>query len=207
LGLVVAHANVDHGFRLVVHPRVVHVDAAGSRASADDQVDSVPGPGTDVAGVREWRSGDAVSSVHWRSTARRGTLVVRERAAATSRHVVVALACSSDAPDWEDVIAAAAGACRAAQLAGDRLTVWVWAGGQTLGPPPVHSVPGLLDWWAALTTSDAPATDALARALTSINAADVQVAISASASEQWWDEVRQAAQRGAALAQRLPVTA
>jgi uncharacterized protein (DUF58 family) len=207
LGLVVAHANVDHGFRLVVHPRAVQVGAVGARARADDQVDSVPGPGTDVAGVREWRSGDAASSVHWRSTARRGTLVVRERAAATSRHVVVALACSSDAPDWEDVIAAAAGACRAAALAGDRLTVWVWAGGTTLGQPPVHSVPGLLDWWSALVTSDLPAGDALTRALTSINAADVQVAISASASEQWWDEVRQAAQRGGALAQRLPVTA
>jgi uncharacterized protein (DUF58 family) len=169
-------------------------------------VDSVPGPGTDVAGVREWRQGDAASSVHWRSTARRGTLVVRERAAATSRHVVVALACGSDAPDWEDVIAAAAGACRAAQLAGDRLTLWVWADGETLRPPPVHSVPGLLDWWAALTRSELPPGAALAAALTSVNAADVQVAASAWAGEQWWDEVRRAARRGGALVQRLPVT-
>lgn len=166
----------------------------------------MPGPGTDVAGVREWRHGDAASSVHWRSTARRGTLVVRERAAATSRHVVVALACSSDAPDWEDVIAVAAGACRAAQLAGDRLTLWVWADGQTVPPPPVQSVTGLLDWWAALTTSELPSGAALARALTSINAADVQVAASAWATEQWWDEVRLSAQRGGALAQRLPVS-
>lgn len=207
LGLVVAHLNAEHRHRLVIHPRVVDPGPAAARARADDQVDAVPGPGTDVAGVREWRSGDAASSVHWRSTARRGTLVVRERAAATARHVVVALACSSHAPDWEDVIAAAAGACRAAQLAGDRLTLWVWADGQTLGPPPVDSVTGLLDWWAALTSSDLPASAALTRALTSINAADVQVAASASATEQWWDEVRQAAQRGGALAQRLPVTA
>jgi uncharacterized protein (DUF58 family) len=206
LGLVVAHATVDHGHRLVIHPRAVRLSQATSRARADDQVDSVPGPGTDVAGVREWRSGDAASSVHWRSTARRGTLVVRERAAATARHVVVALACSSDAPDWEDVIAAAAGACRAAQLAGDRLTLWVWADGQTLGPPPVQSVPGLLDWWAALATSDVPAPDSLARSLASVNAVDVQVAISGLATEQWWDEVRQAAGRGGAVAQRLPVT-
>ncbi len=206
LGLAIAKATVDHGHRLVVHPRAVLMGRASSRARADDQVDSVPGPGTDVAGVREWRAGDAASSVHWRSTARRGTLVVRERAAATSRHVVVALACSSDAPDWEDVIAAAAGACRAAQLAGDRLTLWVWANGKTLGPPPVQSVPGLLDWWAVLPMSDLPAPDSLARALTSIDAADVLVAASASATEQWWEQVRQAAQRGGALAQRLPVT-
>jgi uncharacterized protein (DUF58 family) len=205
LGLVVAHATVDHGHRLVVHPRAVLVGGATSHARADDEVDFVPGPGTDVAGVREWRPGDAANSVHWRSTARRGTLVVRERAAATSRHVVVALACSSDAPDWEDVIAAAAGACRAAQLAGDRLTLWVWANGHTLAAPPVQSVLGLLDWWAVLPSSHLPAPDTLARALTSINAADVRVAASASATEQWWDEVRQATQRGGALAHRLPV--
>lgn len=205
LGLVVAYLNADHRHRLVIHPRPVHLGPAVARARADDQVDSVPGPGTDVAGVREWRSGDAASSVHWRSTARRGTLVVRERAAATSRHVVVALACSSAAPDWEDVIATAAGACRAAQVAGHRLTLWVWADGQTLGPPPVHSVTGLLDWWAALDSSELPAVAVLARALTSINAADVLVAASATASEQWWGEVRQAAQRRGSMAQRLPV--
>ena len=206
LGLVVAHANVDHEHRLVVHPRPVRMSLATSRARADDQVDAVPGPGADVAGVREWRSGDAASSVHWRSTARRGILVVRERAATASRHVVVALVCNSDAPDWEDVIAAAAGACRAAQLAGDRLTLWVWANGRIIASPPVDSVPGLLDWWAGLPTSDAPAPDALARALTSVNAADVHLAVSGLATEQWWDEVRHAAQRGGALAHRLPVT-
>ncbi len=67
-------------------------------------------------------------------------------------------------------------------------------------------MPGLLDWWAGLPTSEAPAPDALARALTSVNAADVHLAVSGLATEQWWDEVRQAAQRGGALAHRLPVT-
>ena len=42
---------------------------------------SVPRPdrnGLEVAGVREFRDGDNLRHVHWRSTARRGTLVVRE---------------------------------------------------------------------------------------------------------------------------------
>ena len=86
------------------------------------------------------------------------------------------------------------------------MTLWVWAGGKTLGPPPVQSVPGLLDWWAVLPTSDLPSPDALARALMSIDAADVLVAASASATEQWWDEVRQAARRRGASAHRLAVT-
>jgi uncharacterized protein (DUF58 family) len=34
------------------------------------------GPGLDVRGVREWRPGDAVRHVHWRSTARTGQLAV-----------------------------------------------------------------------------------------------------------------------------------
>src|SRR2546426_10743128 len=34
--------------------------------------------GLEVAGVREFRDGDSLRHVHWRSTARRGTLVVRE---------------------------------------------------------------------------------------------------------------------------------
>ncbi|MFP5310408.1 MAG: DUF58 domain-containing protein [Actinomycetes bacterium] len=38
------------------------------------------GHGTDVVGVREYRPGDPVRSVHWRSSARRGELVVRELA-------------------------------------------------------------------------------------------------------------------------------
>ncbi len=36
------------------------------------------GAGLDVRGVREWRPGDAVRHVHWRSTARTGRLTVLE---------------------------------------------------------------------------------------------------------------------------------
>lgn len=38
------------------------------------------GHGTEILGVREYRPGDPVRGVHWRSTARRGQLVVRETA-------------------------------------------------------------------------------------------------------------------------------
>ena len=36
------------------------------------------GHGTDLYGVREFRSGDALRRIHWRTSARRGQLVVRE---------------------------------------------------------------------------------------------------------------------------------
>jgi uncharacterized protein (DUF58 family) len=207
LGMMRTYSGGDYASRLVIHPRAVGVGPLEQRSSHDDQSDLVPGPGMDIAGVREWRPGDASSSVHWRSTARRGTLVVRERAIASTRQVVVALACSSAAADWEDVLAAAAGACKAAQLAGQQLTLWVWGDGEVLAVPPVHSVTALLDWWAGLPASCLPAPATLARAVTSTGSADVHVAASATTPETWWDEVRQGAGRSGGSMHRLRVTA
>ena len=48
-------------------PRVLGVQAEGFGPL---------GPGLDVRGVREWRPGDAVRHVHWRSTARTGRIAV-----------------------------------------------------------------------------------------------------------------------------------
>ena len=206
LGIMCAHIRGDYQRPLVIHPGHVDVAPLEPRASGDDQADLAPGPGMDIAGVREWRPGDASSSVHWRSTARRGTLVVRERAVASTRHVVVALACSSDAADWEDVLAAAASACRAAQLAGHRLTLWVWGAGEVLAVPPVQSIAALLDWWAGLTESCLPAPATLAWAGSSTGSTDVHVAASSSTPEAWWDEVRQAALRTGSSMQVLRVT-
>jgi uncharacterized protein (DUF58 family) len=133
-------------------------------------------------------------------------LVVRERAVASTRQVVVALACSSDAPDWEDVIAVAAGACQVAQLAGQRLTLWVWQGGGVLAVPPVHSVAALLDWWAGLSESCLPGSASFTRAVASTGSADVHVAASASTPEAWWNEVRHGALPTGTSMQRLRVT-
>jgi uncharacterized protein (DUF58 family) len=206
LGMMCAHVRSDYHRQLVIHPRRVAVGPLDHQSSHDEQADLVPGPGMDIAGVREWRPGDASSSVHWRSTARRGTLVVRERALASTRQVVVALACSSAAPDWEDVLAAAAGVCQVAQLAGQRLTLWVWGTGEVLAVPPVHSVAALLDWWAGLSESVLPGPASLARALSSTGAADVHVAASASTPDAWWSEVRHGALRTGTSMQRLRVT-
>ena len=206
LGIMCAHVRSEYRRHLVIHPRRVEVGPLDHSSSLDEQADLVPGPGMDIAGVREWRPGDASGSVHWRSTARRGTLVVRERAVASTRQVVVALACSSDAPDWEDVLAAAAGACKAAQLAGQRLTLWVWEAGDVFAAPPVHSVAALLDWWAELSESCLPGSAALARAVSSTGSADVHVAASASTPDAWWSEVRQGTVRTGASMHRLRVT-
>jgi uncharacterized protein (DUF58 family) len=71
--------------------------------------------GLEFAGLRDYRAGDSVRHVHWRSSARRGTLVVREFEQETPGSVVLLLDTQPDpyvihgAPDaFEDLIRAAA---------------------------------------------------------------------------------------------------
>jgi uncharacterized protein (DUF58 family) len=66
------------------------------------------GPGLDVRGVREWRPGDAVRHVHWRSTARTGRLAVLDYGEPTVGTVGVLIAGSSGEPRFEAGVALAA---------------------------------------------------------------------------------------------------
>ncbi|MBN2579535.1 MAG: DUF58 domain-containing protein [Pirellulales bacterium] len=50
-----------------------------------------PGPEGDFYGVRQWRSGDSLRIVHWRSSARSGKLVVRQFEQPRNRDVAVLL--------------------------------------------------------------------------------------------------------------------
>jgi uncharacterized protein (DUF58 family) len=64
--------------------------------------------GTDAGGVREWRSGDQVRNVQWRSTARTGRLTVVERDHAATGALVVLIAGRSGDPALEEAISKAA---------------------------------------------------------------------------------------------------
>ena len=206
LGLVHSHVRAEYPHRLVVHPRRVPVRSpARSTVRSDDVGIPTNRPGPDVMGVREWRTGDPVRSVHWRSTARRGTLVVRERSDVDAGRLVVALACGSDADDWEDAVAVAAGACRAAHVDGRPLSLWVWGEGGRRTDAPVGNPLALLDWWAALAASDRPTAEAIGIAVRDLGADDVRVAVSAAATEQSWHEIRSAVARAGGTAHRLSV--
>ena len=50
-----------------------------------------PGNEGDMIGVRSFREGDRLRSIHWAQTARRDSLIVSERQAAARRLVVVAV--------------------------------------------------------------------------------------------------------------------
>lgn len=81
--------------------------------------------GLEVAGVREFRDGDSLRHVHWRSTARRGTLVVREfeHEAVEAVAVLIDTRAESYAGDrsgqaFEDVVRAAASVTHAVTRSG-----------------------------------------------------------------------------------------
>jgi uncharacterized protein (DUF58 family) len=82
-GVAEARRAIESSGQIVIFPRVVPL---GRLPFLEETVGSVshPGPiaqrgdGQEFIGVRDYRYGDSLRSVHWPSTARRGTLVVRE---------------------------------------------------------------------------------------------------------------------------------
>lgn len=86
---------------------------------------AVPRPdrdGLEIAGVRDFRDGDSLRHVHWRSTARRGTLVVREFERDIHRPVALLLDTRPQVyPDlgddaFEDMVRAAASIAHAVKI-------------------------------------------------------------------------------------------
>lgn len=110
----------------------------------------------DVAGVRPFRRGDRVSSVHWRASARRGALsgpsrgagaglVVVEREAEPVGPLVVAVggAASGDGVAWEELLASAAALVRRELGSGRVVRVVVdGASGEGLGALDVLAAAG-----------------------------------------------------------------
>jgi uncharacterized protein (DUF58 family) len=80
-------------------PRVLSTEADGSGPM---------GPGLDVRGVREWRPGDAVRHVHWRSTARTGRIAVLEYGEPTIDKIGLFVAGTMAEPRFEASLAIAA---------------------------------------------------------------------------------------------------
>ena len=107
-----------------------------------------PGHGNELYGVREYRSGDALRRIHWKTSARRGELVVREFEPPGLR--IVGLLLESDPPDADvaDQLARlAASEAWDCIRTGGRVTVWALG----LDPLPAEagrSLWAVLDWLA-----------------------------------------------------------
>lgn len=105
----------------------------------------------DPLSLRPFASGDHVSSVHWRSTARAGTPIVMEREQLQSGVLVLLVGSSGDGVEWEAAVARAAGLVEAAAAASVPI--------ELLAAPPAAALPGsptpdaVQDWLAALQVS------------------------------------------------------
>jgi uncharacterized protein (DUF58 family) len=80
LGLFRARMTVGGTDRLTVHPWYLPEAQwqAGQRRPAFMLGSDRPGVGADLLGTREYRPGDPTRHIHWRSSARRNVLVVKE---------------------------------------------------------------------------------------------------------------------------------
>ena len=122
-----AATTVEAGGRvdLTVLPRRVPLTTlpSGRRRSPTGTGESLELGGTDLTGLHEYTVGDDLRRVHWATTARTGTLMVREDADPAQPHVCVLLddhASSYTGPDdFEEAVEVAAALCRVAIEAGD----------------------------------------------------------------------------------------
>jgi hypothetical protein len=105
---------------------------------------SIPGTGTEVLGLRDWRSGDSARSVSARATARHGRPLVLERERQAASGLVLIAGGPGTGPSWEAAVSQAASLALEA-LADGTMPV-------LLGPPPPSRLDrtGLLDWFAGV---------------------------------------------------------
>ena len=78
---------------LVVYPAILRQDVldAGATELGNESAARKRGPGSEIAGLRDYQSGDPARAIHWRRTAALGKLVVYERHDDESAHVTVLL--------------------------------------------------------------------------------------------------------------------
>lgn len=147
LGVAVREVPTAATARVLAVPPVLRAEAA---------LAGLVGPGGDrgrddaeIAGLREHRPGDPARSVHWRASARRGELLVREHPPAAGGDTALALAAGTwpvGALDLATTVVAslaAAAAGRQVQVAADgEVAVWSAQVRRRLATLPPHAAAG-----------------------------------------------------------------
>jgi uncharacterized protein (DUF58 family) len=156
-GLYRADVDLGAGGALLVYPRLVDLDRVFSDAGAqtpDGRRVLLRRPsGFDLHSVREYEQGESLRKVHWRSTAKRGQLMVKELEDAPRDEVAVVLDADASAvagtpPDSSfDMQVRAAGSILRAHVRRGRRSVLVVSSALAESRR-IHSSDG--DWRAAL---------------------------------------------------------
>lgn len=81
-GLFLLARHIPAMERVIVYPAVVPVDKfslpIGALSGGETQAEVTQQVTTNAAGVREYVPGDSINRIHWKATARRGKLIVKE---------------------------------------------------------------------------------------------------------------------------------
>jgi uncharacterized protein (DUF58 family) len=163
--------------------------------------------GTDAGGVREWRSGDQVRNVQWRSTARTGRLTVVERDQSASGALVVLIAGRSGDPVLESAISKAATVGNVALRRGTA----VWVAGADGGCVRARTQAALVELLARADNREPLDDGALNRAMRVAADGSVLLAAGRTVPVQWASAVERAAMlAGVAIVdladERVPAT-
>jgi uncharacterized protein (DUF58 family) len=146
LGLLRAGREMALPSRIVVHPLVHQTARVPGMATVGPGELSVPlpGVGTEVLGLREWRSGDSARAVAARASARHSRPMVLERERETASKLVLLAGGPGRGPAWEEAVSTAASYALAALQSGTPPLL--------LGRPAPARVDrtGILDWFAAV---------------------------------------------------------
>ncbi|HEY3332906.1 MAG TPA: DUF58 domain-containing protein [Capsulimonadaceae bacterium] len=102
LGFSTFRKTLNDQADIIVYPEVLpmrpeFLDAGGGHGWQDQDSAQSRGSGTDFDGVREYRPGDELRRVNWKSTARTGVLAVTEYSQGYANSILVALDTSKDA--------------------------------------------------------------------------------------------------------------
>lgn len=167
----------DHvGSTLVVHPKVYDVSRGIWEALSARRAPMVT---DEASSVREYQPGDPLRSIHWRSVARKGHLVVREFDVHHRAGVTVAVSVPED-PDAADAVASiACSFAMSAQLDGSEVRLVSAHDGD------VHVISArtsgqVLDWGARL----APARPGFAAVLDAARHARVETVVCVCGSDE-----------------------
>lgn len=169
LGLVRSRCTLEVHSAVTIVPRAVDLvgfPALGAAASSYQGAfqGARVGAGIDYIGVRDYRPGDALRAVHWRSVARTGRLIVREFEDEERARVALVISGpdAGDPPDsaFEALVSAAASIARLAATSGHQVD---------LVHPDAHlwdaDVLGGLEWLAGTRPADAPLVPLVERAV------------------------------------------
>lgn len=184
LGLVRRRYAFTVQLSLIVHPRPGEPLTAHP-SWADGEARDLARRGTDdLAGLRPWRPGDERRDVHWRSSARRGRLVVVERDQPAGEQWVLAVVGAFRAEADERALSRLISTWVATCASGVPVRLLTWPPdlapaeplavtpvgapeppGPTRVPTPGGPVEQVLDWCATVDSLGVPESSALLRAL------------------------------------------